>query len=127
MSMLPHECRCGTCLREIGAVAQQGEHLHGMQEVQGSIPCRSTNLDEGERAEQEAWGRASAEAFWRVEEELEEAKVSDDMTEDGPTGRALELADLVSDMVWGGERGWERANKEQFAHLKREARKRMKV
>ncbi len=101
--------------------------MHGMQEVQGSIPCRSTNLDEGERAEQEAWGRASAEAFWRVEEELEEAKVSDEMAEDGPTGRALELADLVSDMVWGGERGWERANKEQFAHLKREARKRMKV
>jgi hypothetical protein len=48
------------------------------------------------------------------------------MTEDGPTGRALELADLVSDMIWGGERGWERATNEQFKHLKSEARKRMK-
>jgi hypothetical protein len=49
------------------------------------------------------------------------------MTEDGLTGRALELADLVSDMIWGGDRGWERANNVQFKHLKREARKRMKV
>jgi hypothetical protein len=66
---------------------------------------------------QEACQQAGAEAFWRVEEE---------MTEDGLTGRALELADLVSDMIWGGERGWERATKEQFKYLKSEARKRMK-
>jgi hypothetical protein len=132
------------------------------------------------REEQEAWLRASAEAFWRVEEELEHQcqatvaaermakaihglvfrskidarseaadaaldwrdpvgndrespKVSDEdaeekhWNEDGLTGLALELADMVSDMIWGGERGWERATKEQFAHLKREARKRMKV
>jgi hypothetical protein len=66
---------------------------------------------------QEACQQAGAEAFWRIEEEL---------TEDGLTGRALELADLVSDMIWGGERGWERATNEQFKHLKSEARKRMK-
>ena len=62
----------------------------------------------------------------------EVAKVSDEETEehwceDGLTGLALELADMVSDMIWGGERGWERATKEQFQHLKAEARKRMKT
>ena len=86
--------------KENGAVAQLGEHLSGRQEVRGSSPRSSTSFDE--------------------------TKVSDEMTEDGLTGRALELADLVSDMIWGGERGWERANNEQFVHLKREARKRMK-
>lgn len=129
MSMMPHKCKCGTCFQEIGngAVAQLGEHLRGTQEVRGSSPRSSTSLDEDERAEQAAWQQAGAEAFWRIEEELEEAQVSDEMTEDGLTGRALELADLVSDMIWGGDRGWERADNEQFAHLKREARKRMKV
>jgi hypothetical protein len=62
-----------------------------------------------------------------IENRREEAQVSDELTEDELTGRALELADLVSDMIWGGERGWECADNEQFAHLKREARKRMKV
>ncbi len=135
MSMTPHVCRCATCFREIkGAVAQLGERLSGRQEVRGSSPRSSTILDEDERADSEAWQRASAEAFWRVEKELEEgAQVSDEMAEeshwneDGLTGLALELADMVSDMVWGGERGWERATMEQFKHLKREARKRMKI
>ena len=83
-----------------GAVAQQGEHLSGTQEVQGSIPCRSTSLED----EQAAWQQAGAEAFYRVERELEGSpsfednlaslreamdrlqdriKVSDEMTEDG--------------------------------------------
>jgi hypothetical protein len=75
---------------------------------------------------QEACQQAGAEAFWRIEEELEGTQVSEEMTEDGITGRALELADLVSDMIWGGERGWERADNEQFKYLKSEARKRMK-
>jgi hypothetical protein len=105
MSMTPHVCRCGTCFREMnGAVAQLGERLNGIQEVRGSTPRSSTNIS--------AWD--------------EEMQVSDEMTEDGLTGRALELADLVSDMIWGGERGWERADNEQFKHLKRKARERMK-
>jgi len=58
---------------------------------------------------------------------LDELKFVDQLPEDGITGRALELADLVSDMIWGGARGWERADQEQFEHLKREAGKRMKV
>ena len=128
-----------------GAVAQLGERFGGIEEVRGSSPRSSTSLED----EQAAWQQAGAESFYRVERELEGsatfkdnldalkkelsrieeegAQVSDEMTEDGLTGRALELADLVSDMIWGGERGWERANNEQFAHLKREARKRMKV
>ncbi len=91
-------------------------------------PTREVMITTSLEDEQAAWQQVSAEAFWRVEEELEEeAQVSDEMTEDGLTGRALELADLVSDMIWGGERGWERATNEQFKHLKSEARKRMKI
>lgn len=29
-----------------GAIAQLGEHLHGMQEVSGSIPLSSTNKNQ---------------------------------------------------------------------------------
>jgi hypothetical protein len=35
---------------EIGAIAQLGERLHGMQEVSGSIPLGSTNLPLASRA-----------------------------------------------------------------------------
>jgi hypothetical protein len=31
-------------MRRIGAIAQLGERLHGMQEVSGSIPLGSTNV-----------------------------------------------------------------------------------
>ena len=78
------------------------------------------------REEQERWQQAGAEAFYRVERELKEAQVSDEMTEDGLTGRALELADMVSDMIWGGERGWERADNEQFKQLLQQARTKLR-
>jgi hypothetical protein len=35
--------RCNTGCYEHGALAQLGERLHGMQEVDGSIPSGSTN------------------------------------------------------------------------------------
>jgi hypothetical protein len=56
----------------------------------------------------------------------EPLKVLPEEVEEGITERAYILADLVADMVWGGERGWELATKEQFAHLKAEARRRMR-
>ena len=34
-----------------GGIAQLGERLHGMQEVSGSIPLTSTNLDAGDTTE----------------------------------------------------------------------------
>lgn len=37
--------------------------------------------------------------------------------------RARELAEVVSDVVWGGEHGWEFCSDEQFRHLKMTARK----
>ncbi len=43
------------------------------------------------------------------------------------TERALELADLVSELVWGGERGWERCTDEQFKILKSTLTKRYRV
>ena len=48
------------------------------------------------------------------------------MTEDGLTGRAIALADMVSDMIWGGEQGWESATDEQFKFLLRNARQQMR-
>ncbi len=163
-----------------GAVAQLGERFGGIEEAGGSSPPSSTTFEDNLEDLQGACQQAGAEAFWRVDDELEHKcwatvaaermakaihglvfhrkidsrseaadaaldwrnpvtsdsegpKVSDETTEeehwneDGPTGLAVELADMVSDMIWGGERGWERADKEQFKHLKREARKRMKA
>jgi hypothetical protein len=43
------------------------------------------------------------------------------------TGRALELADTASDMIWGGERGWERATDSQYQALLRILRNRLKT
>ena len=46
---LAHQRLCGQSERSyekrvvLGAVVQLGERLHGMQEVRGSIPLRSTN------------------------------------------------------------------------------------
>jgi hypothetical protein len=68
-----------------------------------------------------------ANAFIAATNFAKGGKSESDWCEDGLTGRAMELADMVSDMIWGGERGWERADKAQFQHLKREARKRMKA
>jgi hypothetical protein len=118
------------------AIAKDGEPDHEHADLVCIYKILECALDEDEelREDQEAWLQAGAEAFWRVDEEIERAKVSDEMSEeedhwneDGLTGLAVELADMVSDMIFGGERGWERATKEQFKHLKREARKRMKV
>ncbi len=164
------------------AIAKDGEPDREHADLVRIYKILECALDEDKelREEQEAWMRASAEAFWRVDEELghrcwatvaaermakaihglvfrrkidarseaadaaldwrdpvgkdrESPKVSDETAEedhwneDGLTGLAIELADMVSDMLWGGERGWECATKEQFEHLKREARKRMKV
>ena len=35
-------------LYNVGGIAQLGERLHGMQEVSGSIPLTSTNLEKTE-------------------------------------------------------------------------------
>lgn len=43
------------------------------------------------------------------------------------TGRALEIADTVCDMIWGGERGWEIATKSQYKALLRILRTRLKT
>ncbi len=111
------------------AIAKDGEPDHEHADLVLIWKILETALGENDREfreEQAAWQRASAEAFWRIEEELEGAKVSDEMTEDGSTGRALELADMVSDMIWGGERGWERATNEQFKYLLQQARTKLR-
>ena len=41
--------------------------------------------------------------------------------------RALDLADIVSDMIWGGERGWEGCTDAQFRHLTKTLRERLKL
>lgn len=56
----------------------------------------------------------------------EPLKILPEEDEEGITERAYALADMVSDMIWGGERGWELATKEQFDYLKTEARRRMR-
>lgn len=137
MSLVPHKCRCVTCFQEMnGAVAQQGEHLSGRQEVEGSSPSRSTiisnfleSLRQYEFDAQDCGARPVIKlSVDELEKDfLDELKILDYLPEDGLTGRALELADLVSSLVWGGSRGWERANKEQFESLKREARNRLNL
>jgi hypothetical protein len=42
-------------------------------------------------------------------------------------GRALELADTVSDMIWGGKRGWEIATDSQYQSLLRTLRDRLRT
>lgn len=119
-----------------GAVAQLGEHLRGTQEVQGSSPCRSTIISDFlallrmyEFNAKDCGDRPVIKlSVDDIEKDfLDELKFVDQLPEDGLTGRALELADLVSYIIWGGSRGWERADKEQFEVLKREARKRLTV
>ena len=46
-----------------GAIAQLGEHLHGMQKVRGSSPRRSTNLRMNDMAmtTTDQFGRSSAD------------------------------------------------------------------
>ena len=45
----------------------------------------------------------------------------------GVGARALELADIVSFHIWGGDRGWEKANPEQFEILKDTLREKLRV
>ncbi len=111
-----------------GAVAQQGEHLSPSR----STISRADFLALLRRYEFNAKDCGDRPVIKLSVDDIEkdfldELKFVDQLPEDGITGRALELADLVSDMIWGGDRGWECADKEQFEHLKREARKRMKV
>ncbi len=132
MSMVPHKCRCGTCFLEMPEAVEQPR---GRQEVRGSIPRRSTISDflaSLRMYEFDAMDCGSRPVIKLSVDDIEkdflnELKFVDQLPEDGITGRALELADLVSDMIWGGARGWECADQEQFEHLKREARKRMKL
>lgn len=49
-----------------------------------------------------------------------------DKNEETLTERALVLADIVSDMIWGGERGWEAASDEQFKYLAKTLRERLR-
>ena len=56
----------------------------------------------------------------------EPLKVLPEEDEERITERAYVLADIVSEMLWSGDRRWERATREQFQHLKAEARRRMK-
>ena len=52
----------GTCVPNSGPVAQLGARFHGMEEVVGSIPTRSTKSLNNLRSS-ESWGLASVSSF----------------------------------------------------------------